>query len=290
MARSCATDICLNGNPPLGHLRFSSQILRFLSFLRSGDLATVGCGSPVSAAHRDNGGTVFASRLTSAKPAVSGISPIKAVAFDAFAIFDPRPVFAMAEQMFPSAGLSEEWRTRQFEYCWLRVCSGRYADFWQVTRDPLVFAARKLRLDMSASDRERLLNAYLQMSAWPDVRAALEPMKSAGLRLALLSNFTPEMLDANVSGLAALFDAKLSTDRENTYKPDPRAYRLGLRALKLRREETLFVAFAGWDADGAKQFGYPTYWLNRQQLPPEEMGVLPDASSDTLGDLTTLLA
>ena len=219
------------------------------------------------------------------------IPHIKAVVFDALAIFDPRPVFALADRMFPGAGLSDEWRTRQFEYCWLRVCSGRYADFWQVTRDSLSFATKKLRLDVSIADRTRLLNAYLALNAWPDVVPALESMKKAGLRLALLSNFSPAMLDANVwsAGLAAMFDARVSTDWSKTYKPDPRAYQLGVTSLNLKRENILFVAFAGWDAAGAKQFGYPTYWVNRQQLPPEEMGVLPDASGETLRDLTTFL-
>lgn len=43
---------------------------------------------------------------------------IKAVAFDAFAIFDPSSVFRLAEEIFPGRGveLSNQWRTRQFEY------------------------------------------------------------------------------------------------------------------------------------------------------------------------------
>ena len=82
----------------------------------------------------------------------------------------------------------------------------------------------------------------------------------------------------------------LSTDQGATYKPDPRAYQLGPDALKLTREEILFVAFAGWDAAGAKLFGYPTYWVNRQHLPAEEIGVRPDGSGGTLTDLVAFLA
>jgi 2-haloacid dehalogenase len=63
--------------------------------------------------------------------------PFKAIAFDAFPIFDPRPVFGLAETLFPGKGaaFSNAWRTRQFEYQWLRALSGRYADFWQTTED-----------------------------------------------------------------------------------------------------------------------------------------------------------
>jgi 2-haloacid dehalogenase len=219
------------------------------------------------------------------------IPRVRAVAFDALAIFDPRPVFALADQTFPGVGLSDEWRTRQFEYCWLRVCSGHYEDFWKVTADSLSFATRKLRLDISTASRDRLLNGFLELRAWPDVVPVLESMRKAGLRLALLSNFTPAMLEANVksAGLDRLFEAKVSTDFAQTYKPDPRAYQLGVTTLNLAREEILFVAFAGWDAAGASQFGYPTYWANRQRLPPEELGVQADASGDTLRELTTLV-
>jgi 2-haloacid dehalogenase len=82
----------------------------------------------------------------------------------------------------------------------------------------------------------------------------------------------------------------LSTDQVATYKPDPRAYRLGPDTLRLTREEILFVAFAGWDAAGAKLFGYPTYWVNRQHLPAEEIDVRPDGSDGTLTDLVAFLA
>jgi 2-haloacid dehalogenase len=50
----------------------------------------------------------------------------------AFPIFDPRPVFVLAEQLFPGRGveLSNALHARQFEFQWFRALSGRYADFW----------------------------------------------------------------------------------------------------------------------------------------------------------------
>src|SRR6516165_10180277 len=62
-------------------------------------------------------------------------SKVKAIAFDAFAIFDPRPVFAFAESIFSDKGkeLSKSWRTKQFEYSWLRTAANQYKDFWGIT-------------------------------------------------------------------------------------------------------------------------------------------------------------
>lgn len=214
---------------------------------------------------------------------------IKAVAFDAFPIFDPRPIFALAETLFPGKGaqLSDAWRTRQFEYQWLRALSGRYADFWKATEDGLVFAARKLKVDMPRSKREQLMDAYLKLNAWPDVPGALKSLKEAGMRLVFLSNMTPEMLNTNMrsAGLATYFEDVISTDRARTFKPDPRAYQLGVDVLAVKREEIAFAAFAGWDVAGAKWFGYPTFWVNRAGFPREELGVDADGVGNNLDKL-----
>ena len=120
--------------------------------------------------------------------------PLRAVAFDAFPILDPRPVFALAETLFPGKGsaLSDAWRTRQFEYQWLRALMGRYADFWRTTEDALVYAAELLKLELTPARRAQLMQAYLELGAWPDVGPALKTLKERGLRLAFLSNMTEQ--------------------------------------------------------------------------------------------------
>lgn len=214
---------------------------------------------------------------------------IKAVAFDAFPIFDARSISALAEQLFPGHGaaLTNLWRARQFEYQWLRALSGNYADFWQTTEDSLRFACQALGLETKAGTRRALIETCLTLKAWPEVPGALRTLRQAGMRLALLSNMTRSMLQANIrsAGLDGMFDHVLSSDTIRSYKPDPRAYRLGMDALRLRREEILFAAFAGWDAAGAKAFGYPTFWVNRAQAPAEMLGVAPDRVGRDLGEL-----
>jgi 2-haloacid dehalogenase len=218
---------------------------------------------------------------------------IRAVAFDAFAVFDPRSVASLADELFPGKGaeLTNIWRIRQFEYAWLRVLSQRYADFWQVTSDALIFAAKTLRLDLPEDKRARLMQAHLELKPWPDAVDALRTMKQAGLRLVFLSNFTRQMLQANVanSGMEGTFELLLSTDAVRTFKPDRQAYQLGIDALGLGRGEILFVAFAGWDAAGAKSFGYETFWTNRQNLPVEELDSAPDFIGSSMADLMRVL-
>ncbi len=227
--------------------------------------------------------------VASSSARTSSPGRFKAVAFDGFPIIDPRPVAALAEQLFPGHGaqLSDTWRTRQFEYCWLRTLSNRYADFGQVTQEALVFAAKTLRLELSTSARDRLVHAYLELSAWPDVLPALQSLKNAGIRMTFLSNLTAQMLDAAVrtAALNDFLEAPLSTDRVRAFKPDPRAYQMALTAFDCTREEILFVASAGWDVAGAKWFGYPAFWVNRAELPSEELGIRADAQGRGMADL-----
>ena len=216
-------------------------------------------------------------------------APIRAVLFDAFPVFDPRSVEAAVEAELPGRGsaLTTLWRSRQFEYTWLRTAAQDYADFWQCTRDALRFACASLHIALGAAQRDRLMHAYLTLRPWPDAAAALRTLKQYGLPLGFLSNFTPAMLDAAIesSGLYGMFDHVVSTDRARTYKPDPQAYQLGVDVLRLPREQVLFVAFAGWDASGASRFGYQTYWVNRMKLPAEELGHAPDGVGYSLDDL-----
>jgi len=235
------------------------------------------------------GGVVAANAIAPARQAQASGATIKAVAFDGFPIIDPRPVAAKREEIFPGRGLElgNAWRTRQFEYTWLRTLGGHYADFWQVTEESLVFAAKSLKIDLSADQRDQLMQTYLQLKAWPDVLPALKQLRDAGIRMAFLSNLTDAMLDAVVknSGLEGLLEDHLSTDKVRAFKPDPRAYQIGVDAFRLNKEEIAFAAFAGWDAAGARWFGYPTFWVNRLNAPVEELGVVPDGIGSDLGDL-----
>ena len=218
---------------------------------------------------------------------------LKAVAFDAFPVFDPRPIFALSERLYPGKGmeLGNAWRTRQFEYQWLRTLSGHFADFLQTTQEALVFSARSLKLELTPEKRAQLMRAWLDLRTWPDAPAALKSLKEAGLRLAFCSNMTASMLEKGIadSGLDGLFEHVLSTDRVKAHKPDPRAYRMAVDAFGLERDEILFVSFAGWDAAGAKWFGYPTYWVNRLGLPAEELGVTVDAAGRDLAQLVAFV-
>ena len=214
--------------------------------------------------------------LTSLRP-----NRIRAVLVDGFVIFDPRPIAQRAEEFFPGKGeeLISLWRTRQFEYTWLRTLGGRYQNFRQVTEDALNYCASNMRLPLTRAQREELMGMYEKLPPWPDVPETLEALRRNGVRIAFLSNFSASMLDANLAAarLTEYFEPHLTTDRVNAFKPSPRAYRMGADAFELDPREIVFAAFAGWDAAGAKWFGYPTVWVNCSQADRERLDTEPDA-------------
>ena len=69
----------------------------------------------------------------------------------------------------------------------------------------------------------------------------LRRLRHAGVRVITIANFS------DTAGLTALFDDLVSTDANHTYKPDPRAYQLGVERLMLEKRDIVFAAFGGWD-------------------------------------------
>ena len=135
--------------------------------------------------------------------------------------------------------------------------------------------------------RANLMELYLTLEAYPDVAPCLETLRSAGRSTAILSNGTPDMLQAAVSsaGLSELFDAVLSVEAVGIYKPDARVYQLAVDRLNLAPARICFVSTNGWDAAGASFFGLRVAWMNRFAQRPER---LPDAPAAVIGALDEL--
>lgn len=214
---------------------------------------------------------------------------VKAMAFDAFALFDPRPVFARARALVPARGdaLRELWFQKLFAYTWLRSTAQRYVGFADVIAESLDFAARGVGVTLSASDRDDLLASFWNLPAWPDADVHLARWRAQGLRLVMLSNMSAPMMQANLrrNGLEHQFEALLSTDRARAFKPSPKAYALAPAAMNLPTARIAFVAFASWDAIGASWFGFPTAWVNRLGQPAEAVAA---PTIPTGGDFTVV--
>ncbi|MCC6524471.1 MAG: haloacid dehalogenase type II [Polyangiaceae bacterium] len=228
-------------------------------------------------------------RTLVAPPTEAGI---RAIAFDLFTIFDPRGVDRrVAALLGENAALPATWKTRLFEYCWIRSASGQYVDFEHLVRDSLVYAARAHGVAIADAVRASLEAAFTELAPWPDASTTLRELAARGLRLAPLANYAPRMIEALLdhAGIRDVFEALISTDQARTYKPHPRAYALAEATFGLPRRQIAFAAFGGWDAAGAHWYGYPTFWVNRLGTAPEEL-VAADATGPDLARLATWVA
>jgi 2-haloacid dehalogenase len=212
----------------------------------------------------------------------------KAVVFDAYGtLFDVHSVVTLADNLFPGQGaeLSRLWRGKQLEYTWLRSLMGRYADFTAVTRAALEHACAVLGLPLNADTANRLMAAYDNLALFPDARAALAAL--SGLRLAILSNGSPAMLNPLVRNahLDSMLAAVISVDAIRIYKPDPRVYQLAADRLNVATEEVAFVSSNYWDAAGAKNFGFRVFWINRAGARADALDGAPDRTMTKLTEL-----
>ena len=219
---------------------------------------------------------------------------MQAIAFDAYGtLFDVYSIGTLAEKLYPARGaaLAELWRDRQIEYTRLRTMCSMYKPFWEVTQDALVFACRKLKLELDFEAQNALMGQYAKLQAFPENLGALQQLQAMGLKLAILSNGNPEMLDAVVraAGMQGVFSHILSVDAVKKYKTAPEAYQLGPDVFGLSAKNILFVSSNCWDVCGATWFGYTTYWVNRAGAPLEELGVTPHGEGRTLMDLVSFL-
>jgi 2-haloacid dehalogenase len=196
---------------------------------------------------------------------------------------------ALAEKLFPTRGqaLAELWRDKQIEYTRLRTMCSMYKPFWEVTQDALVFSCKKLKLDLTLDAQNALMGQYAKLQAFPENLGVLQQLQGMGLKLAILSNGNPQMLDAAVeaAGMRGVFNHILSVDAVKKFKTAPEAYQLAPDVFGLSARNILFVSSNCWDACGATWFGYTTFWVNRAGAPLEELGVTPNATGPDMSAL-----
>ena len=221
------------------------------------------------------------------------IEGIKSCVFDAYGtLFD----FAAAARSCRDVlgddidRLTALWRDKQLQYTWLRAVQGRHADFWQVTGDALDFALETLGIDKPGL-RERLMELYLTLDAFPEVPGVLRRLKAAGMQTAILSNGSPRMLEAAVKAakLDTLLDAVLPVEDVGVFKPDAKVYHLAIDRLGIPASAISFQSSNAWDAYAASAFGMKVVWCNRYRQRAERLPGHPDREVQSLAELPALV-
>jgi len=180
--------------------------------------------------------------------------------------------------------IAQNWRLKQLQYTWLRAVMNQHCDFWNVTQDGLDWALEAEGLD-DPELRERLLQLYWELEAYPEVPAMLQALKDKGMNTAILSNGSPKMLAGAVQSarIGDVLDDVLSVETVGIFKPADVVYDLVCGRFGCGSDEVLFVSSNGWDASAAAGHGFTTAWVNRANEP---MDRLPGKPHHLLSDLT----
>jgi 2-haloacid dehalogenase len=184
--------------------------------------------------------------------------------------------------------LSQTWRQKHLEYTWVHSMTARVVPFWLLAQRSLDYSIALVG-GVPPGVREKLLQSFRTMAAFPEVVEVLGALKSRGAKLAILSNGDPDMLDEAVAaaGLSGTFDAVLSVTDVGIFKPDMTVYELVTRRFGCTPGDVSFQSSNRWDVAGAQVFGFKTVWLNRGGAPDE----YPDMPAGQIGkDLRLLVS
>jgi 2-haloacid dehalogenase len=190
----------------------------------------------------------------------------KAIIFDAYGtLFD---VNSAAEKSKNKIGdkweaFANYWRTTQLEYTWLRSLMHRHKDFWQITEDSLDKSMKVFNINKDM--KTELLNLYKKLSPFSEVKETLENLKKKDIKLSILSNGTPELLNTLVvsNKFDTIFDDIFSVEEVRIYKPDSKVYDLPVNKYKIKPNEIIFLSANTWDVSGGGNYGYNSVWVNR---------------------------
>jgi 2-haloacid dehalogenase len=136
------------------------------------------------------------------------------------------------------------------------------------------------------------MKLYLELEPFPEVPVMLKRLKAAGLKTAILSNGSPDMLRAAVAsaGIGDMLDAVLSVEEVGVYKPHPKVYQLAADRLGVAPRAVSFQSSNAWDAYAASAFGMRVVWCNRYGQRPERLPGKPDREIKSLAEYPDIAA
>ena len=218
---------------------------------------------------------------------------ISACVFDAYGtLFDVHSAAAQHSHRLAEkeTAVSELWRAKQLQYTWLRSLMGAYSDFWTVTENSLDYALATYGI-RDSSLRADLMNSYLNLNCFDEVLNVLKVLKENDIKVAILSNGSPAMLDpvAKNSGVAEYLDACISVDSKQIYKPSAVVYQMPCDIFGINPSQVSFQSSNCWDAIGGAFFGYKVAWCNRYGQQLDQLPGTPQAEIRNLTELLPLL-
>ena len=222
-------------------------------------------------------------------------APSDVIALDIYGtVIDPAGIVPQLSKIFDTRAqlAAQLWRERQLEFTFRRALMRKYVDFDLCTAQALTHVGAQLGIKLGEDDKRALLDAYLRLPAFPDVKLGLQRLKAGGYRILALTNGTEKSVRALLqhAGISEYFEMILSADAIKTFKPDPAVYQLVQGAADAPNQSVWLVSGNPFDIIGAKAYGLKAAWLRRDPsrvFDPWEFS--PDEVAENLQELCVAL-
>jgi 2-haloacid dehalogenase len=118
---------------------------------------------------------------------------------------------------------------------------------------------------IDSSMRNELLDLYKILSTFKEVPEVLKTLKEKNLKLAILSNGTPTLLNqlVNSNKMDNVFDNIFSIEEVGVYKPNSKVYDIPIKKYQIQKNEVAFLSANTWDVSGGGNYGFNSVWVNR---------------------------
>ncbi len=193
---------------------------------------------------------------------------MKTLAFDVYGtLIDTTSVTQQLERMVGqhASAFSERWREKQLEYSFRRALMKQYENFSVCTRQALDYTDTYFQTQLSAHQKQQLLDSYRVLPAFPDVIPCLEQLKEKSIKMYAFSNGTASAVEKllDTAGMKEFFTDIISTDEIQSFKPNPVVYQHLLKRINSNAENTWLVSSNPFDVLGADAVGLKSAWLKR---------------------------
>ena len=124
-----------------------------------------------------------------------------------------------------------------------------------------------------------------------EVPEVLKSLKDKNLKLAVLSNGTPSLLNELVksNNLENIFDDIFSIEEVGVYKPDSKVYDIPVKKYQIQRNQITFLSANTWDVSGGGNYGYNSIWVNRNNNTFDNLDYVPKHQIKDLSKLLDIL-
>ena len=182
------------------------------------------------------------------------------------------------------------WRRTHFENSMIdALCDRGHTPYRQIGHRAVSHVMDRAGITYTQEEVARLVSQIETLSPFPDVIEALQRLRDAGYRLAILSNGDRDMLEAAKPHIGFAFDETISVQEAGYFKPHWKTYAKAEEILQEERTSILFVANHAFDCVGAKAFGMRTAFIDRRKRPFGQEPQQPDIIVENFKELADVL-